>query len=85
MTKVGMAARHKQTTEDSRLLSINGWDTLIPCLPYSAWRMLMDFLQLDCAFNHCVVPAFHRHGYVTVCIVRREPRYVHNLMMELRE
>jgi hypothetical protein len=85
VTKVGMAARHKQTTEDFRLLSINGWDTLIPCLPYSAWRMLMDFLQLDCAFNHCVVPAFHRHGYVTVCIVRREPRYVHNLMMELRE
>ena len=84
-TKVGMAARHKQITEDSRLRSINGWDILIPCLPYSAWRMLMAFLQLDCAFSHCVVPAFHHDGHITVRIVRREPSYVRNLMLELRE
>ena len=83
--KVGMAARHKQMTEDSRLRSINGWDILIPCLPYSAWRMLMAFLQLDCAFSHCVVPAFHHDGHITVRIVRREPSYVRNLMLELRE
>ena len=85
MIKVGMAAGHKQTIEDSHLQSSNGWDILIPRLPYSAWRLLMAFLQLDCVFSHCVVPAFHHDGHITVRLVRREPSYVRNLMLGLRE
>ena len=85
MIKVGMAARHKQILEDSHPRSINGWDILIPRLPYSAWRLLMAFLQLDCVFSHCVVPTFHRDGHITVRLVRSEPSYVRNLMLGLRE
>ena len=78
-------SQHVRCIEDSSPRVIDGFDILIPRLPYNAWRLMMAFLQLDCAFSHCVVPTFHLNGNITVHLVSREPSYVRNLMLALEE
>jgi hypothetical protein len=53
----------------------DGYDVLIKCTPYPAWRLLMDYLQDDRAFCHCMIPHFHKLGDITVLIARKEPAY----------
>ena len=54
---------------------LDGYDVLIKRTPYPAWRLMMDYLQDDRGFCHCVIPHFHTNGDVTVHIARKEPAY----------
>ena len=55
---------------------LNGYDVLTNRTPYPAWRLLMDYLQDDRGFRHCVIPHFHTNGDVTVHIACKEPAYL---------
>ena len=46
-------------------------DILIPTLPTSAWRLLLEMLQCDTGFCHTVTPWFRPDGFVTVYISRK--------------
>ena len=61
-----------------------GVDILIPRLPYSAWRLLMDYLQTDATFCHCAIPYFHSSGVITVFLNREQPTYDDSFQQSLK-
>ena len=61
---------------------LDGYNILIKRAPYPAWRLLMDYLQDDRGFCHCVTPHFHTNGDVTVHIACKEPAYLGHCVEE---
>ena len=61
---------------------LHGYNILFQRAPYPAWRLLMDYLQDDRGFCHCVIPHFHTNGDVTIHIAHKEPTYVRDIVKE---
>ena len=43
-------------------------DCIIPALPQSAWRLIIDYLQCDHHFCNDIVPYFYPLGFVRLYI-----------------
>ena len=53
--------------------AIEGLCVLVPCLPYRAWRLLLEYLQCDAGFCNNVIPVFHqRDPHLSVYIKRHD-------------
>ena len=61
---------------------LDGYNILMKRAPYPAWRLLMDYLQDDRGFCHCVIPNFHTNGDVTVYIAYKDPAYLDHYVKE---
>ena len=53
--------------------AIEGLCVLVPCLPYRAWRLLLEYLQCDAGFCNNVIPVFHqRDPHLSLYIKRHD-------------
>ena len=64
-----MLAPQKKDPDTERL------HLLIPLLPASAYRLLLDFLRFDYSFCHYAIPYFKSFGYVTLYLADAKEPY----------
>ena len=69
----GGRPRRASLSLDLQPRAIAGLCVLVPCLPYRAWRLLLEYLQCDSFFCNNVIPVFHqRDPHLSLYIKRHD-------------